>query len=60
MENKIEKPICKNCNQMVFDENGIATGNCIIKGKIDNIDKMWCSYYNVHFIVPPEKKKKYD
>jgi len=54
----MEKPACKNCNQMVFDEKGKATGRCIINGKIDNIDKEWCSKYNAHFILIKEEIKK--
>lgn len=52
----MEKPTCKNCNQLVFDLEGKPTHKCILKGYIEDIEKWWCSCFTHHF----EKEKKND
>jgi hypothetical protein len=46
----MEKPTCKNCNQIVFDENRNPTHRCVLKGHVDNID-FWCVCYTPRFIL---------
>ena len=53
----MEKPVCKNCNQLVFDLDGKPTHKCILKGYIEDIEKNWCRFYNAHWIKKEEKEK---
>lgn len=54
----MEKPVCKNCNQLVFDENEKPTKICILKGYVENIDDNWCHFFDSHWIVKKEEIKK--
>ena len=53
-------PACNKCNQLVYDENGNATHICVLKGYIEDIEKNWCSCFNIHWISSKEKEKKND
>jgi len=55
----MEKPNCKNCNQLVFDENGNPTHRCVMKEYVDNLES-WCVYYTPKFVKDKEDKKKND
>jgi len=52
----MEKPTCKNCNQLVFDENGNPTHRCVLKEYVKN-NESWCVSYSPRFV---RKKKEED
>lgn len=52
----MEKPACNKCNQLIYDENGNPTHVCILKGFIENIEKEWCSCFDIHWIGGEKEK----